>query len=469
MLLSVTGPIIRLNPNEVHINDPDFYEDIYAGGSHKRNKDTRWVGIVGRKPLSTFATVEHEHHRMRRSALSKFFSKRSVSHLESVINEKVYQLTQRFNAHARDHSPVRLDAAFTALTMDIITQYAFANCSDYLEIDDYQLAWKELLHTSFEAGPLLMQFPWLFDISKYLPGFVFGRDQAAFESAAGWRRHAFNEVSQILDPRIPDKQSSVRTIFHEIRDSDLPDNEKTVERLSAEGTLLTGAGSETTAKTLSTIVFYLCRHPEYAERLRLELSTAKDSANSIVPSAALEQLPYLTAVIHEGLRLAFGVTTRLPRVSLEEALVYGGFVIPRGVRRVSKVTVETMLTCVDSGQPEYILDLYKRGDIPGPLHVLPRALVRSSEPGLQVQKHYFQQRQPQLSRNQVRLIGNHLCHRTGTNDATVLLGPNFISHLQTCTPGLNSHSMRRQKGIYQLRTTSLSPLLQRIRREFVFL
>lgn len=38
-----------------------------------------------------------------------------------------------------------------------------------------------------------------------------------------------------------------------------------------------------------------------------------------------------TAVINEGLRLSYGVTTRLPRVAPTEALVYKDWVIPPGV------------------------------------------------------------------------------------------------------------------------------------------
>jgi hypothetical protein len=55
--------------------------------------------------------------------------------------------------------------------------------------------------------------------------------------------------------------------------------------------------------------------------------------------AALEKLPYLSAVVTEGLRLSYGVSARTPRVPQEEHLVYRGevkgkgkveYVIPKG-------------------------------------------------------------------------------------------------------------------------------------------
>ncbi len=39
-----------------------------------------------------------------------------------------------------------------------------------------------------------------------------------------------------------------------------------------------------------------------------------------------------TAVINEGIRLMFGVTTRLPRVSPNEPMKYRDWIIPAGVR-----------------------------------------------------------------------------------------------------------------------------------------
>lgn len=57
-----------------------------------------------------------------------------------------------------------------------------------------------------------------------------------------------------------DPEQKQDSIFHTLRDSDLPPQEKTLHRLADEGNVLLGAGSETTAGVLS-VMFYHRKTP----------------------------------------------------------------------------------------------------------------------------------------------------------------------------------------------------------------
>ncbi|KAK2735834.1 cytochrome p450 [Colletotrichum kahawae] len=41
--LTIGGPIIRINPDEVHCSDPDFINTLYASGGKRRNKSSLFV------------------------------------------------------------------------------------------------------------------------------------------------------------------------------------------------------------------------------------------------------------------------------------------------------------------------------------------------------------------------------------------------------------------------------------------
>ncbi|KAJ6160569.1 Cytochrome P450 [Penicillium chermesinum] len=97
----------------------------------------------------------------------------------------------------------------------------------------------------------------------------------------------------------------------------LPPQERTLTRLEQEGALLALAGTESPAISLSIIFYHLLANPPILKKLRAELETAPADASW----PQLEKLPYLMAVIEEGNRLSFGVTSRIGRRAPEE-LIY---------------------------------------------------------------------------------------------------------------------------------------------------
>ena len=119
-------------------------------------------------------------------------------------------------------------------------------------------------------------------------------------------------------------------MFTDILGSNLPPQEKTIARLQQEAGSVVGAAIETSKATLSVTSFHILHNPEILRRLKTELREASFSDPEKPTWPELEQLPYLTAVIKEGLRLSSGVIQRLPRISKHKAIQYGTYSIPPG-------------------------------------------------------------------------------------------------------------------------------------------
>ncbi|CVL05964.1 uncharacterized protein FPRN_14156 [Fusarium proliferatum] len=92
------------------------------------------------------------------------------------------------------------------------------------------------------------------------------------------------------------------------------------------------AGSDTTAITLSNILYNLCKHPATMHKLRQELGDARASGHISNPITFREAqgLPYLQAVIKEGLRLHPAVGFTMPRVVPKGGKKLAGRVFPEG-------------------------------------------------------------------------------------------------------------------------------------------
>lgn len=112
------GPIIRINPFEVHISDPYYYDTIYASTARGEKQD-KWewsakqLGLAG----TMIATVGHDHHRARRAAVNHFFSMASVRKLQPMIEERVGQLIERVRGFKdSDGKVLKINQLFSAFT-----------------------------------------------------------------------------------------------------------------------------------------------------------------------------------------------------------------------------------------------------------------------------------------------------------------------------------------------------------------
>lgn len=107
------GPVVRINPRELHFDDPSYIDEIYSGPGRKRDKwawYTRQIGV----PDSILATNPHDLHRTRRSAMNPFFSKQSVRSLQPVIDTKIDQLIERIDDFRRTGEVLTLNHMFAA-------------------------------------------------------------------------------------------------------------------------------------------------------------------------------------------------------------------------------------------------------------------------------------------------------------------------------------------------------------------
>lgn len=92
-------------------------------------------------------------------------------------------------------------------------------------------------------------------------------------------------------------------LFHWIINSDMPESELADERLAKEAQVILSAGSTSTARTLSHIVYYLLAKPHIRSKLQEEVAPVMAAWPEKVPTwVDLEGLPYLQALVKEGLR-----------------------------------------------------------------------------------------------------------------------------------------------------------------------
>ena len=95
-------------------------------------------------------------------------------------------------------------------------------------------------------------------------------------------------------------------------------------RLEASGYII--AGSDTTAITLTYLVWAVCRDRKVQEKLVAELASLPEQLRD----SDARDLPYLSQVVHETLRLYPAVPSALPRAVPQEGATLAGYQLPGG-------------------------------------------------------------------------------------------------------------------------------------------
>ncbi|CZS92511.1 hypothetical protein WAI453_006722 [Rhynchosporium graminicola] len=334
------GPIIRITPTELHIDDPDFYEQLYNRDG-KRDKSAYFAGRFG-YASDSFSTIGHDRHRMRRKAMGPMFSVKKIEEFQPVILAKVEKFCRKV-ARYQDGQVLPLSRALTALTTDIITEYSFARSYDHLDSSNFEDTFQEALIAIYVVGHFALHFSWVFPVLDVMPEWVVERMQPEILPVVGLRKGLAKQVREIRDGlNAAHKHVKHPTIFHELLYSDLPESEKSDARLGDEAQLIIAAGLVTTSWALTVASFYISKDLRILQRLRKELAAAGSTSSRPLDWHKLENLPYLRGCVHEGIRLAHGITTRDPRLAPDTVIKYGKWVIPKNTP-VSMTNVDILM------------------------------------------------------------------------------------------------------------------------------
>lgn len=328
------GPIVRINPDELHIDDPEYFNEIFCNSHTSKpiDKSERFKYRFN-VPEATVSTVEFEKHRMRRAAISPFFSKARIKSLNGKLTDITERISYRLSSeYAGTGRVINVSDMWATMTADVITELAFARSTDFSAAPDFKSPYSQAMASSVFYAHHTTHFDWLRAAMNWMPDSVLGTLMPPFKPILEYRVAIRSQIQDMLLGRNMDaKEASHLTIFHDILASDLPAEEVAFDRLVQEAMSVNGAGIETTMWALTVATFHVLWNPSIEARLRAELTTAMPDPTSMLTWEELENLPYLSGVIQEALRLGFGSVQRLPRVNRLGSWKYRDWEIPPNV------------------------------------------------------------------------------------------------------------------------------------------
>lgn len=315
------GPVVRLAPNNLSFINPEAWKDIYA---HKKTRDLEMIKdpewYVRNPDAPHIVNGNHEEHARYRRLYSPGFSARSLREQEPLIQGYVNMFVRGLvRACEHGETPVDMVQWFNWVTFDIIGDLAFGEPFGCLEngATDWLLKLNQIEEAQMRFR-VIQHIPFLYRYARQIIEIMLPSD--AVKGAEGHRKLTHDKVSRRVN------NNAYRPDFMEHILRQPPGKGFTFGEMLSNSATLIQAGSETTATLLSGTLFLLLQNPDKMEKLVEELTTSFAS-DEMMTIENTDRLPYLGAVLEEGLRLYSPAVPGFPRkVPDGGAIIDGGYV-----------------------------------------------------------------------------------------------------------------------------------------------
>ncbi|KAL4861443.1 hypothetical protein BDV12DRAFT_204017 [Aspergillus spectabilis] len=310
------GPVVRLTPTEVAVADVQAFLAIHKVSSGF-NKSI-WYQELVPFPRSTVFTMNNpKQHAARRKLLARGFSKSHLrQHWEPIVMDKVRSAVDRMKTEARTGT-VDILKWWTFMATDTATLIMFGNSFQMIEHGKTN-KYIRTLQQAMMGSAMGYEFPVLRHIGKWLPWDIF---RELFDSTPYLMEYGKNAI------RGSRERGDTVNIFSKMI-GDVPTNGETLDELDVvlEASGLIVAGSDTTAISLTYLVWAVLGRPELHHAILEELIPLKEDFTD----EDVEGLPLVNAVIDETLRLYGAAPGGLPRVVPAQGLTIRGHYLPGG-------------------------------------------------------------------------------------------------------------------------------------------
>ncbi|EAA58076.1 hypothetical protein AN6101.2 [Aspergillus nidulans FGSC A4] len=278
-------------------------------------------------------TRDFEDHRRRRKAWDRGLSVKALATYEPSIRAKADLLV----LHIEKNRGRAIDATKWSmfLSFDIMGKVGFGKEFNNLSTGVEHPGIKAI-HDHMAILGVMCHVPWLLNLISNLPG-------ASFSMAEFFKWCEDEIVQKHRSWDIKETPQDITSWLLKAYVHKEVSAAPTANALHEDSRAVIVAGSETTATTLASILYFLCKNPEILAKLQLLLDEAMPGGSSEWTYDKIKTISYLDDIINETLRLRPAILTGGYRVTPAEGLQVDEVYIPGDVN----VFVPTQLIQTD--------------------------------------------------------------------------------------------------------------------------
>ncbi|KAK2017789.1 cytochrome P450 [Colletotrichum eremochloae] len=301
------GPVVRVSPNELSFGSTESWKAVYGHSNAERPTPVKApfyeIFGAGFKSLCIGSERDPKRHGEMRKMLSSAFSQRSLLDQEHIVSQKIDDFVTIIGQRAGPGSEgINMTKWYEMVSFDILGEMAFGESFHSLE-DGKPHFWSDMIEEHLYFITLIDNLSRL-GIARLLKTLIPSMLLVQNKNS----QYSREKVDKILEHENP-RKDFISLLVDRVREGTVDK-----EEMTAHVSTLTVAGGETVSTFLAGTTSFLLKHPHTLSRVQEEIRSAFPSYESINAQKA-QQLPYLQAVIHEGLRLYPPGSQGFPRVS----------------------------------------------------------------------------------------------------------------------------------------------------------
>ncbi|KAI5780993.1 cytochrome P450 [Geopyxis carbonaria] len=328
------GPIVRIGPNEVHVDDSESHHKIFKPGSGFTKEKYHYDGLC--LPNSLTGLVDPVAIRARRELLKPLFQRNKVIAHWDMITEKMNRLASQLGEY---NGPVKLQDALSSFSLDVISELTFSQDFGALDNGKFYRSFRSQVQAAQKSFWVLKLFPNVRKLAvlalPYTMNMKFQAGSLLFLTVGA------STVGKLIDDYLVSRnctkedkgaeELSAKSTQENAIDYLMNGNKQDFlnkEALTMETLVLLGGGTETVSLAAMVGIYHVVSNPHILERMKEELATNIHSAEPTWEE--YESCKYFQAVLKEVVRYSNPVPGRLPRIVPQGGVNLHGYDIPAG-------------------------------------------------------------------------------------------------------------------------------------------
>ncbi|KAK2030547.1 cytochrome P450 4A10 [Colletotrichum zoysiae] len=331
------GPLVRISPNEVSVDDVDANNIIYSQNNPWIKPAYHYKAFQSSAAYSIFTELDPRVHSAHSRLLAPAFSQSRVTAMDAqrLLWDKCNAMLQGLRKNVgskRAHDgescqtgTMSLTRVFRSFALDIVTTWTFGHCEESLSSFHSDLF--EVFDVAAESVIYSQHIPFLRKLIPYIaplvPSLVPNKLLGQYTTKAlKENRAALSGLCEVVPCVFSELVSSQ---WQEKRSYSPSDGQ-----IVSDGIVILAAGADTTAAALSIGIYWLAQSPNLWQQLQDELRPHMSAHKTFPRIESLATLPLLNAVLKEGLRVSCPIRGHMPRVVPSEGWNYKGIHFPPG-------------------------------------------------------------------------------------------------------------------------------------------